>query len=257
MGRANTIEATTSANIRLVALDRPWSWLQAGWNDLARAPVVALSYGAVLVAISFALSFGLWWLDAFYVVLPAAAGFAFLAPLLAVGLYQASRELSAGRAPTLANTLSAYRRNAGQLALMGFGLMLFHLVWVRIATLLYALFFNTATPSWHNFIESIFFSPQSLPFLIVGSLIGFVLAVIVFAISAISIPMLLDRDVSAFAAIATSVQAVRANWKPMALWAALIAGFVAVGLATLYLGLAICLPLIAHATWHAYRDLVE
>lgn len=257
MEQAFVAERVRSVKIRSVALDRPWNWLQAGWNDLIRAPAIALSYGALLVVISFALSLGLWWFDAFYVVLPAAAGFAFLAPLLAVGLYQSSRELSAGRVPTLATTLSAYRRNAGQLALIGLGLMLFHLVWVRIATLLYALFFNTAAPSWHNFVESIFFSPQSLPFLIVGSLIGFGLAVVVFAISAISIPMLLDRDVSAFTAIATSVQAVRANWQAMALWAALIAGFVAVGLATFYLGLAICLPLIGHATWHAYRDLVE
>jgi uncharacterized membrane protein len=96
-----------------------------------------------------------------------------------------------------------------------------------------------------------------LAFLVVGSAIGFGLAVLAFAISAVSLPMLVDRPVSVFAAIATSVAAVRLNARPLALWAALIAAFVAFGVVTFYLGLIVVLPLIGHATWHAYRDLVE
>jgi hypothetical protein len=91
----------------------------------------------------------------------------------------------------------------------------------------------------------------------VGTVIGAILATIVFAISAISIPMLLDRDVGVATAIAASVAVVRANLRPMALWAALIVVFTALGLATLYIGLAVALPLIGLATWHAYRDMVE
>ena len=248
---------TPMPGIRRIAFDRPWHWLRLGWNDFLRMPALSLTYGAILVAISFALTLGFWQLDAFYMVLPAAAGFAFLAPLLAVGLYQASRDLNAGRRPNFLETLSAYRRNAGQLALIGFVLMFFHLAWVRVATLLFALFFNTATPSWQYLVESILFSPQSLPFLVIGTAIGAAFAVMVFAISAVSIPMLLDRDTSAITAIFSSVSAVRINWRPMALWAVLIGGFVAVGIATLYVGLAVCLPLIGHASWHAYRDLIE
>jgi uncharacterized membrane protein len=243
--------------IRRIAVDRPWHWLRLGWNDFLRMPALSLTYGVIFVTTSFALTLGFWLLDAFYVVLPAAAGFAFIAPLLAVGLYQASRDLNAGRRPNFLATLSAYRRNAGQLALIGFVLMCFHLIWVRVATLLYALFFNTATPSWQYLVESIFFSPQSLPFLVIGTMIGAAFAVVVFAISAVSIPMLLDRDISAMTAIFSSMAAVRINWRPMALWAVLIGGFIAGGIATLYVGLAVCLPLIGHASWHAYRDLIE
>jgi uncharacterized membrane protein len=90
----------------------------------------------------------------------------------------------------------------------------------------------------------------------VGTAVGAVLAAIAFAISAVSIPLILDRDVGAFAAMATSVSAVVVNWRVMIGWAALIALFGAVGLASFYIGLAVILPLIGHASWHAYRDLV-
>lgn len=101
------------------------------------------------------------------------------------------------------------------------------------------------------------FSPTALPFLIVGTVLGAILAALVFAISAISIPMLLDkRDCTVWVAIATSWVAVRANWKPMALWAALIVAFTGFGMVPFFLGLAITMPLIGHATWHAYKDLV-
>ena len=94
------------------------------------------------------------------------------------------------------------------------------------------------------------------PFLVVGMIVGGALAALVFAISAVSIPMLLDRNVNVIAAIVTSFEAVRQNFWPMALWAWLIALFVGAGVVTFYLGLIVTLPLIGHATWHAYKDLV-
>ena len=160
-----------------------------------------------------------------------------------------------GGVPVLALALAAYRRNAGQLALLGLALALLHLFWVRVATLLYAVFFEARAPALPQ-LADLLLSPAALPFLIVGGVIGFFLAALAFALAAVSIPMLIDRDVGVFAAIATSVVAVAENVRPMALWAALIAFFTALGLATFFLGLAIVLPLIAHATWHAYRDLV-
>ena len=106
-------------------------------------------------------------------------------------------------------------------------------------------------------LDDVLFTNVGLAFLILGSAIGFCLAVLAFAVSAVSLPMLIDRPVGVFAAVATSVAAVRVNIRPMALWAVLIAGFTALGLVTFYLGLIVVLPLIGHATWHAYRDLVE
>lgn len=249
--------AATSPRVRVVPLDRPWLWLARGWSDFTRAPGICLAYGLILIAASFALTLSLFLAELPYLLLPLAAGFMFVAPILAVGLYEVSRCLEAGLPPTLFQAVTAWRRNPLQIALAGLVLMLFNLAWVRIATLLFALFFSTATPSLPRLVETLLFSPESLLFLVVGTAIGGALAAAVFAVSAVSIPMLLDRDVDVASAIATSVRAVLANWKAMTLWAGLIAIFTALGIATLYLGLAVALPLIGLASWHAYKDLVE
>jgi len=246
-----------SPRIRLVAMDRPWIWLSHGWQDLVRAPKVGLSYGAVLVALSFVITLGLYLVDALYLLLPATAGFMLVAPILAVGLYETSRRLAAGEPVTLGIALRAWRRNSGQLAVLGLILMLAHLFWIRIAMLLYPLFFTGGYPASTDLLQVIFFSTASLPFLVTGTIIGAILAALVFALGAISIPMLIDREVGAITAIATSFVAVRANYRAMALWAVLIAGFTAAGLVFVYVGLAVTLPLIAHASWHCYKDLVE
>jgi uncharacterized membrane protein len=123
--------------------------------------------------------------------------------------------------------------------------------------LLYALFFSAQNPTLTSVLNDMVFTNTGLAFLVLGSVIGFGLAVLAFAISAVSLPMLIDGDFSVFAAVATSVTAVRLNVRPMALWAALIAAFVGFGIVTFYLGLIVVLPLIGHATWHAYRDVVE
>jgi len=248
--------AAARSEVRLVSLDRPWRWLAAGWHDLTRTPAISLCYGAAIVAASWALAVSLYLLDWIYLLLPMAAGFMFVAPLLAVGLYDTSRRLEAGEPVSLGTAMMAWRRNGEQLALLGLVLMLIHLAWVRVAQLLFALFFSTASPTWERVVDVLLFSRQSLAFLAVGTAVGFVLAVLVFAIGAVSIPMVHDRPVSAFAAIETSLAAVRRNWKPMAVWAALIVVFTVAGIATLFVGLAVTMPLIGHATWHAYRDLV-
>jgi uncharacterized membrane protein len=246
-----------AARIRSVEIDRPWTWLARGWNDLLAAPRVSLAYGGAIAAASVALWATLVAFGSIYLLLPLAAGFFLVAPLIAVGLYETSRRLAAREPVSLRHALGAARRNGTQIALLGLALMLLHLVWVRIATLLFALFFDRAHPTWGSIIDTVFFSPVSLPFLATGSVVGFGLAVVAFAIGALSIPMLIDRDVNVFAAMVASVSAVRANWRPMALWAALIVVFTAVGMATFFVGLAIALPLIGHATWHAYRDLID
>jgi uncharacterized membrane protein len=248
---------TPSPRIRRVAEDRPWLWLADGWRDMLRAPRVSLAYGAALTLTSLALTLGLWLADLLYLLLPLAAGFMFVAPLLAVGLYDTSRRLAAGEPVSLEAALRAWRRNPGQILGLGLVLMLCHLAWLRIAMLLYPLFFEGPNPSLPELPTVLFFSPMSLPFLVTGTLVGGVLAALVFAFGALSIPMLVDREVSVFTAMATSFAAVRENLRAMALWAALIVVFTALGLASLYLGLALALPLIGHASWHAYRDIVE
>ena len=248
---------STMPRIRLVPLDRPWHWLQLGWRDLLRTPGASLAYGAVLAAISAALTLGLWLAGLMYLLLPLTAGFALIAPILAVGLYDMSRRQETGQPISRGLIVSTMARHLPQLATMGLLLGLLHLLWVRIAILLYALFFSAQNPTLTSVLNDMVFTNTGLAFLVLGSVIGFGLAVLAFAISAVSLPMLIDGEFSVFAAVATSVTAVRLNVRPMALWAALIAAFVGFGIVTFYLGLIVVLPLIGHATWHAYRDVVE
>ena len=245
--------------IQMVDLDRPWTWLSAGWRDLRRSSGIGLTYGAIYAMIGFALSTILWLSDVLYLSLPIAAMFTFLGPLAAVGLYQVSRRLAAGEPITFAESLRAWRRNPGQITFMGVALLLFALAWMRIAFLLFMLFFglDPIAPEALVMVDRIL-EPENLDFLVIGTGIGAVLCVIAFAVSVVSLPILLDHPESnVITAILTSLQVVKANFWVMALWAWLIAMFIAAGLATLYVGLIVTLPLIGHASWHAYKDLVS
>ncbi len=241
-----------------VDLDQPWLWLKAGWDDLLAAPLASLPYGLVYAALGFALTTWLWLDGVLYFSLPIAAMFTFVGPLAAVGLYRISRDLEQGRRVSFIDSTTAWQANPGQIALMGLALLLFALAWMRFAFLLFMLFFGLSpvAPDALTMLDR-FLAPDNLGFLVIGTLSGAVLAAVAFAISVVSLPLLLDhREANVFEAIITSVRAVAANFWVMALWAWLIALFIAAGIATLYLGLIITLPLIGHASWHAYKDLV-
>jgi uncharacterized membrane protein len=235
-----------------VADDRPWHWLAAGWGDMTRAPQVSIAFGICLALFSWALAYGLWYAEVGYLVLPMAAGFFLVAPLIAVGLYETSRRLEAGRPVDLKLALMAWHRPV-QVAAFGMVLLLLNFFWVRVALLWFALYFSGGTPPL-DAIPFYLLEAGNLPFLVIGTAIGGCFALAAFSISVIALPMLLDREVDVITAIITSIRAVRANPRAMALWAGLIVLFTAIGLATFFVGLAILFPLVAHATWHAYRE---
>jgi uncharacterized membrane protein len=135
--------------------------------------------------------------------------------------------------------------------------MVIFLVWLELAFVLLVLFLGGAgLPPPSEFVTRLLFTPAGLGLLIVGSLVGGVLAATVYAVSVVAVPLLLVHRIDAISAAATSLAAVRQNPKPMMLWAGLIGGFMALGCATLFLGLVLLFPLIGHATWHAFRSLV-
>lgn len=239
-----------------IATERPWLWLAAGWRDMLAAPLVSAFYGGLAVLSSFVLVAALSVAELHYLVLPLAAGFMLLGPVLAVGLYETSRLLERGEPVTPHAVLGAYRRNASQVAGMGVVLMLALLAWIRVAFLVFAIFYSSSPPALDQLVDRIFFSSETIPFLLTGGALGAVIATAVFAISVVALPMLLDRETDIFTAMAASAQAVRRNPRAMLVWAALIALFTAAGMATAFLGLAIAFPLIGHASWHCYRDLI-
>jgi uncharacterized membrane protein len=242
--------------VRIVDVEAPWRWLRMGWQDFVRARGVSLPFGFLIALVSLLLINLLWRIDFLPYALPLAAGFMFVAPALAICFYSISRRLERGEPVTFGAVALSWIPHVSQIATMGLVMMLFQLAWIRLATLLFALFFGPQPANWDRFIQALFFSTDGLPFLIIGTVTGGALAALAFAISVTAFPMLLDRDVGTMAAIATSTRAALVNWRVMSGWAALIAMFTAAGILTGCLGLIITMPLIGHASWHACRDLV-
>jgi len=245
----------TAAQPRQVPHDRPWTWLASGWNDLWASAGISLTYGALLTLAGWALALLAQRLQTLWLVLPLSAGFFLVAPLLAAGLYEISRRRESGLETGWREAMMGFRRHGGQLAFMGVALLLLHLFWVRLAGLLFALCFGPSfAPPLETLPLAMLRAEKLLPFLLVGTGSGFLLAALAFGISALSIPMLVERDISVPEAIIASWEGVMLNWRAMALWAGLIVLFIGLALVPLFLGLAVALPLIGHATWHAYRD---
>lgn len=240
--------------IKRVPFDAPWAWLAAGWNDLWRVPHISLAYGAVFAVAAGGL-LAVLMLARWQSLVPAlAGGFLLLGPLLAVGLYETSRRLEAHQPVDFGDVVGAGLRAKGQIGFFGVGLLVIFLVWLELAFILLMLFLGGAgLPPPSEFVPRLLFTSSGLGLLVVGSLVGGVLAGTVYVVSVIAVPLLLVQRIDAVSAAAASVQAVRDNPKPMLLWAGLIAGFMVLGCATLFLGLVVAFPLIGHATWHAFR----
>ena len=243
--------------INRVDVEMPWGWLRRGWQDMARAPQVSLAFGLVIALISVVLVYGLWQQDWFAYSFPLASGFMFVAPFLGIAFYEISRRLEMGAPVRFEDVAVAWRKRPGRIFTLGLIMMLFQIVWMRIALLTYALFFGPDPVVWSDFVLKLVTTTDGLLFLMLGTAFGAVLAVIAFGIGVVSFPLLLDRDVGTAQAIATSVAATIANWRVLFGWGALIVLFTAAGLVTGCLGLIVTMPLIGHASWHAYRDLVS
>jgi uncharacterized membrane protein len=261
MARVSTKRAKVAVRphviaVRQVPLDAPWKWLAAGWDDMLQAPMVSFGYGLMFAIVSGVLTLALFELDLTALVLSLAAGFMILAPMLAIGMYEASRRLEAGQPVTLPAIVATLFSASSSVYFAGALLMIMFLVWVRVATLLFALFYGTHYPPFATFIESLFFTANGLGLLIVGTGVGAVFALATLASTVVSIPMLLDRDVDTITAMITSLRAFQANVKTMLIWGWVIAALMIVGIVTLFIGMIVTFPLLGHATWHAYRDLV-
>lgn len=255
------MSAVTQVNVpielRSVSTEAPWTWLAAGWRDLTRARAISLAYGLCFAAVSGLITAGLWYWDRLQYLPPLAAGFILVGPFLAVGLYEVSRRLELGERPRFRHALGAIGRAPTRLTFLGALLMLALLFWIRLAFLLFALFMGTGeVPPTDALMSLLLFTPRGLGLLVLGTAIGAVLAAAVFAITVVSLPLVMDREVDAMTAIITSLRSVRRNWKALLLWAWLVAAITAVGLATFYVGLVVLFPLLGHASWHAYRALV-
>ena len=239
--------------VRAIPLLRPLGWLARGWHDLMRCPLPGLLHGLAAALVGAALI--LLAHDRFWLLSGAFTGFLLVAPLLATGLYAISRALERGERADVSVALAAWRPD-GRLMVFGLLLAFAGTGWVLTSASLITGFAPFPVRSPLDFLRVVVLNENSHLFetwLAMGAL----LAAPVFASSVVAIPLLLDRPVGVLAAVLTSWRVVQTHPLPMALWAGLLMGLTVLGMLTGLLGLAVIAPWLAHASWHAYRDLVS
>ncbi len=242
-------------SIRTVESSRPLVWLKAGWSDLRSNLGASLTYGLALSFVGFLILRNA--ADIPYLFTVAVSGFFLIGPVAASGWYEISRQQEKGKNPSFAQSLAGLREEAGSLLLFGLLLAFVLLSWERVSAILFALFFKGNLTDINNFVQNVLLSGVHVQFVAVYLLAGSALAVAVFALSVVAIPMILDRNVDIITAMMTSFRATEKNLGPMFIWAILIVACVAIGFATMMIGMVLLLPLLGHATWHAYKDLVQ
>ncbi len=228
-------------------LGAPIGWLRLGWADLRKAPLASLSYGVGLVVFSYLITYLVLSTGNHVMLFSLLTGFVLVGPVLAFSLYDISCQISKGKTPTLGHCALQSRKHLGNELLFAVVLILILLVWARAASMIHVFFPTDGNPTLGQFAA----------FLGVGSAVGALFAGFVFAVSAFSLPMMMDRKVDVVTAMITSVNAVLRNKGAMAVWATLIVGLTLLGFATAFVGLAVLMPLIGHATWHGYRETIR
>ena len=232
----------------------PFRWLLLGWRDLTAHMGIGVFYGMCFWAMGLTLA-AVFRARPEY-VMSLVSGCLLLGPFLAMGLYEVSRRRERGLTPDLASSLTCWDSHLRSVGMLVLVLMVLELLWGRASLVVFAVFFNTGMPSTTGVLAAVF-NPENWEFVAVYVVVGLVFASIVYAMSVVSIPMILDRDTDAISAAIASLQVVVENTAVMVLWGMILTTLVVVALVPWGLGLLLVGPWLGHSTWHAYRGSVR
>jgi uncharacterized membrane protein len=247
--------------VRRISTSDLYYALARGYADLAAFPSYAVFLCVIypllgILLIGFTSGNSQWLLP---LAFPIAAGFALVGPVAAIGLYELSRRREAGLDSSPSHVFDVlHSPSLGAVIALSVLLMAIYLIWLVVAYALYIVIFGYSPPaSIMQFTHDVLTTPRGWTLIVIGTGIGFLFAALVLSISAISFPLLLDRDVGAAVAMHTSLRVMAANPLPMALWGLIVAALLVIGSIPFFVGLTVVMPLLGHATWHLYRRTVE
>jgi uncharacterized membrane protein len=264
--RHHELVAAAPPAVRRITTGDLWASLREGVADLGAVRDDILFIGVVYPLAGLVLARFLFSQNLIPLAFPLVAGFALVGPVAAIGLYEISRRREAGEAVNWLTAFKVFRSPALPSVLwLGFLMMVLFGLWMAVA---YGVYYATlapmfmtaigaAPPSLGAFLNAVFTTAAGWEMIVVGMVVGFLFAAVAMAVSVVSFPLLLDRNGGVTTAVKTSLKAVAANPRVMALWGLIVAGALMLGSIPALFGLIFVVPILGHATWHLYRRLVE
>jgi uncharacterized membrane protein len=245
--------------IRKIGLSDLSEALRLGWEDFKAVPSHAIMLCVIYPVLGLVLFRMVLGYSVLPLLFPLAAGFTLIGPFAALGLYELSRRRERGEEAAAWDAMHVLRAPSfGAMLELGTLLLVLFIVWIAAADAIYiATFGNAPAASIPDFATRVLTTPKGWSLIIVGCGVGFLFAVVALCVSVVSFPLMLDRHATAIDAIRTSLQAVMKNPLAMAGWGLIVAMLLVIGSLPLFVGLAVVLPVLGHATWHLYRKVVE
>jgi uncharacterized membrane protein len=249
---------SAAPTVRVIGLSDLTDALRKGFDDFWAKPSHVVFLSLIYPIAGLVLGRLVFGYDVLPLLFPLMAGFALVGPFAALGLYELSRRREQGLDTSWRHAFDVFRSPSfGAIAGLGFLLLAIFFIWIAVANAIYVATFGYApAASMSDFLRAVFTTPAGWSLIIVGNLVGFFFALLVLVISVVSFPLLLDRNVGVYVAILTSIRAVLANPVIMAVWGVIVAAGLVLGSVPFFLGLAIIIPVLGHATWHLYRKVV-